>query len=100
MIQKQIKYINNYSYNLFDGKVNNKIINIISKCNLEKNTFITDIVGFYCYKKTNEYSEKNLNGFDDILIFRCHDQKYDKYLKKSLNVNLGSLIAQSSDKNL
>ena len=97
-IQEQIKLINNFQANVFEPKIRNNNINIISNQFLEKNTFLIDIVGTYCYKKTTEYDCINFKGFKDIFLFHCHDSKYDRYLKNSSNVNLGSLIAQSSSK--
>jgi hypothetical protein len=96
-IHKQIKIINDSGTNLFEPKIKNNKIDIIANKFLQKNTFIIDIVGIYCYRKTNEYEDKNINGFKDIFLFHCRDSKYDRYLKNSINVNIGSLIAQSSN---
>ena len=98
MIQEQIKQINDFQKNLFEVKIINNKISIISNQFMEKNTFVIDIVGIYCYKKTTEYNNENNKGFKDIFLFHCHDFRYDRYLKNSLNINLGSLIAQSSSK--
>lgn len=98
-IQEQIKIINNFQANIFEPKIRNNKIIIISNQFIEKNTFLIDIVGIYCYKKTTEYDGKNFKGFKDIFLFHCHDFKYDRYLKNSSKVNLGSLITQSSSRN-
>ena len=68
---------------------------VYSNKNIESQTFIDNIYGYNTFRKTEDYKEKNENGFSDILIFKCKDSKYDRVLKISLNVNLGAIIANS-----
>ena len=67
---------------------------------MEKNTFIIDIVGIYCYKKTTECSNGDIKGLKIYFFFHCYDFRYDRYLKNSLNINLSPLIVQSSSKKM
>ena len=66
-----------------------------SNKNIESQTFIDNIYWYNTFRKTGDYKEKNKNCFSDILLFKCKDSKYDRFLKSSLNVNLGAIIANS-----
>ena len=44
--------------------------------------------------KKKEYDNKDPNGFNDILLFKCRDKNYDRFLKSSIFVNIGSILAK------
>ena len=82
--------------NIFNFVKRKGKIEIVSNTNLKKGTFITDIIGFFCYRKIKDYESKNINGFDEIFLFKCHDKNYDRFLKNFIHVNFGSIIAGSN----
>lgn len=94
-INNYIEAINDYNYDLFKIILKNNEISVYSNKNIESGTFIDNIYGYNTFRKTGDYKEKNKNGFSDILLFKCKDSKYDRFLKSSLNVNLGAIIANS-----
>ena len=66
------------------------------KKDLKKVTFIINIYAIYAYRKTLEYENRDSNGFNDIFLFKCHDKNYDRFLKNTIFVNIGSFIAKSN----
>ena len=95
MIEEYLELINNFQLDIFSFEKNKGNIKIITNVNLQKGTFITDITGYYCYRKTSSYEYENINGFEEIFLFKCHDKNYDRYLKNSLFINFGSIIAET-----
>ena len=97
-INEYLKLANNLENNIFNIRNDGSKLSIISNINIKKGAFIINIVGLYCYRKTENYSNINLNGFSNLFLFNCHDKNYDRFLKCTNAVNLGSIIANSKEK--
>ena len=100
-LKKLSNYIisfNDYNFDMFSLKKDNNEMNIISNIHIKKDTFISEIIGLYCYRKTINYKDENKIGFKDIFIFKCHDNSYDRFLKSLLFDNIDSIIAANKTK--
>lgn len=74
-IDEYLKCLNNFQSNTFKFKKGKETIDILSNKNFKKGTFIADVIGFYCFRKTKTYQYENINGFKEIFLYMCHDKK-------------------------
>lgn len=93
-INQHLNNLNDFNYDLFKLKIEKDEIEIYSNRDIDEGTFIIDIYGTYTYRKKIEYENKDPNGFNDIMLFKCRDKNYDRFLKSSIFVNLGSILAR------
>ena len=93
-IKQHLNNLNDFNCDLFKLKIEKDEIEFYSNRNIGEGTFIMDISGTYTYSKKKEYDNKDPNGFNDILLFKCRDKNYDRFLKSSIFVNIGSILAK------
>ena len=92
-----INYVNRFQIDIFHFKIDKEKSNLVSNIKLSKGTFISIIVGLYCFRKTKEYENENNKGFKELFLFKCHEKNYDRLLKSIKYVNIGSIIAETKN---
>lgn len=95
-IHENNKIINSFKSDIFKYILKNSSIEVLSNRDLKKGIFIINIYVIYAYRKTLEYEKRDPKGFNVIFLFKCHDKNYDRFLKNSICVNIGSIIAKSN----
>lgn len=94
-IDEYLNLVNNFQINIFQFKKEKENIKIVSNVNLKEGTYVSEIIGMYCFRKTKSYAGENIKGFKEIFLFKCHDKNYDRFLKNLNYVNIGSIIAEN-----
>jgi hypothetical protein len=77
-IHKFISSKENIYPNIFKYLIGKKGTQIVSNIEIEKNTFICDVKGYYGYKKSEKKLKDN-NIAKKLLLFNCKDRNYDRY---------------------
>ena len=72
-------------------------IEIYINRNLEEGSYIFDIYGANIFIKNKVNDNKESSGFNDILLFKCKNKNNDRFLKRSIFVNLGSILANKKN---
>lgn len=76
--------------------LNKKENKIVSNILIEKNTFISDVNGYYGYEKSQKNIDANIL-LRKVLLFNCKDYNYNRYLYILKNKEFINLIIQNNN---